>query len=103
VLIVTALFDVNEFVGWVSEDGNGATGILIRIDERRPIDPIAAVPFDGKRGRGFHGLDRFSFAISGEPCGEEIGAVEQPVSVENRTSEPIVMMRPSWLAARCWI
>ena len=75
---VAALFDVDEFVGWVSEDGNGATGILIRIDERRAIDPIAALPFDGKRGRGFHDLDRFGFAISGEPCGEEISAVEQP-------------------------
>jgi hypothetical protein len=78
VLSVATLFDGDEFVGWVSEDGNGATGILIRIDERRPIDPIAALPFDGKRGRGFHDLDRFSFAISGEPCGQEISAVEQP-------------------------
>jgi hypothetical protein len=51
VLSVAALFDVDEFVRWVSEDGNGATGILIRIDERRPIDPMAALPFDGKRGR----------------------------------------------------
>ena len=75
---VAALLDVDEFVGWVSEDSNGATGILIRVDERRPIDPIAALPFDGKRGRGFHDLDRFSFATSGEPCGEEISAVEQP-------------------------
>jgi hypothetical protein len=71
-LIVAALFDVNEFVDWVPEDCDDATGIPIRIDERRPIDPIAALPFDGKRGHGFHDLDRLSFAISNEPCGEEI-------------------------------
>jgi hypothetical protein len=78
VLSVAALFDANELVSWVPEDGDDATGIPIRIDERRPIDAIAARPFDGKRGRGFHDLDRCSFAISGEPCGEEISAVEQP-------------------------
>ena len=75
---VAALFEVNEFVSWVPEDGDDATGIPIRIDERRPIDPIAALPFDGKRGHGFHDLDRFSFAISCEPCGKPIRAVEQP-------------------------
>jgi len=69
-LSVAVIFDVDEFVGWVPEDDDDATGIPIRIDERRPIDAIAALPFDGKRGRGLHDLDRFSFAISGEPCGE---------------------------------
>ena len=105
-MIVVALFDVGEFVGWVSEDGDDATGILIRIDERRPIDPIAALPFDGKRGRGFHDLDRFSFAISGEPCGEEISAVEQPCiagfgreqdQLTNRDDASVVV------SGRCWI
>jgi hypothetical protein len=78
VLRGAALFDVNEFVGRVPEDGDDATGIPIRIYERRPIDAIVALPLDGKRSRGFHHLDRFSFATSGEPCGEEISAVEQP-------------------------
>src|ERR1700729_131653 len=63
---------------WVPDDGDDATGIPIRIDERRPIDAIVALPLDGKRGRGRHDLDRFSFAIAGEPCGEAISAVEQP-------------------------
>src|SRR5271157_5091091 len=77
-LSVAALPDVSESFGWVPEDSNNATAIAVRVDERWPIDAIAALPFDGKRGRGFHDLDRFSFAISGEPCGEEISAVEQP-------------------------
>ena len=89
-LSVATLFDGDEFVGWVSKDGNGATGIMIRIEKRRSIYPIAALPFDGEPGRGFHDPDRFSLAIPGEPRGEEISAVEQPcsspVSVENRTS-----------------
>jgi hypothetical protein len=76
VLSVTALFDANQLVGWLPEDGDGATGIPLRIHERRPIDAMAAHPFDGKRGRGFYNLDRFSFALLGEPCDEEISAVE---------------------------
>ena len=77
-------------VGYLPEDGDDATGIPIRIDEeRRPIDAVAARPFDGKRGRGFHDLDRFSFAISGEPCGPRrsvrSSSHASPVSVENRT------------------
>ena len=72
------LFEVDEFFGWVPEDGDDATGIPIRIDERRAIDAVAALPLDGERGRGFRDLDQFSFTISGEPCGEEISAVEQP-------------------------
>ena len=49
---VAALFDANEFVGWVSEDGDGAT-----------IDAIAALPFDGKRGRGFHDSHGFVLGL----------------------------------------
>jgi hypothetical protein len=111
VLSVAALFDANEFVGWVSEDGNGATGILIRIDERRAIDAIAALPFDGKRGRGFHDLDRFRFAIAGEPCGEEISAVEQPCiagfgreqdQLTNRDNASVVGERPENVGMATW-
>src|ERR1700733_13559124 len=102
-LSVAALFDVNEFVGWVPEDGDDATGIPIRIDERRPIDAIVALPLDSEHGRGFQDLDRFSFAISGEPCGEEISAVEQPCiagfgreqdQLTNRDDASVVLGRP---------
>jgi len=50
-LSVAALFDANEFVGWVPEDGDDATAIPIRVDERRPIDAIA--PGQTQEDRGY--------------------------------------------------
>jgi hypothetical protein len=39
---------------------------------------LPALPGDRHRGIGFLDLDRLSLAISGQPCGEPVGGVEQP-------------------------
>jgi hypothetical protein len=61
-----------------NEDGGDPAGVLIRVNERRSLDAIAALPTDRERGIGFLYLDRFARALSSQPCGEVIGGVEQP-------------------------
>jgi hypothetical protein len=77
-LEISRLSGVSEFVGRISEDGDDPTALPIRVNERRPVDAIAARPADGERSIGILDVDRFALAISGEPHGEEIRAVEQP-------------------------
>ena len=51
---------------------------MIRVDECRAFDAIAALPTNGEGGIGFLDVDRFALAVSSQPCGEPIGGVEQP-------------------------
>ena len=51
---------------------------VIRIDEGRSLDAIAPRPTDGERDIGFLDVDRFALAVSGQPCREPVGGVEQP-------------------------
>src|SRR5208283_3599188 len=68
----------SDFVGRIPKDGDDPTGFPIRVDERRPVEAIAAIPTDRKRGIGLLDMDCFELAVSGEPCGQLIRAVEQP-------------------------
>ena len=69
---------LGELVGRVSEDCGDPAGVLIRVNERRSLDAIAALPTDRERGIGFLDLNRFALALSSQPCCELIGGVEQP-------------------------
>src|SRR5208337_5105834 len=68
----------SDFVGRIPKYGDDPTGFPIRVDERRPVEAIAALPTDRKRGIGLLDMDCFELAVSGEPCGQLIRAVEQP-------------------------
>src|SRR5271166_3969131 len=78
-LILERLLSSNsDFVGRIPKDGDDPTGFPIRVDERRPVEAIAALPTDRKRGIGLLDMDCFEVAVSGERCGQLIRAVEQP-------------------------
>src|ERR1700751_2159633 len=53
-------------------------GVLIRVDDRRSLDVIAALPTDRERGIAFLDVDRFALPVSSQPCREPIGGLEQP-------------------------
>jgi hypothetical protein len=53
-------------------------GVVIRVDERRSLDAVAALPTDRERGIGFLDVDRFALPVSSQPCREAIGGIEQP-------------------------
>jgi hypothetical protein len=69
---------VGQLLRRVAEDGAGAPCSPIRVDERSTVDAVAALPFDCKGGIRFFDVDRFWVPITGEPCSELIGTVEQP-------------------------
>src|SRR6202040_4344771 len=60
------------------EDGGDPAGVLIRVNECRSLEAVAALPTDRKRGIGFLDVDRFALPVSSQPCREPIGGVEQP-------------------------
>src|SRR5690242_18907427 len=86
----TTLFrSLAELIGRVAENGGDPAGVVIRVDECRSVDTIAALPTDGEGGIGFLDVDRFALAVSSQPCGEPIGGSSSqasPVLVENRIS-----------------
>ena len=63
---------------WVSEDGAGAACVAINVDECRSLDAIAALPADREGGISLFDVDRFGVPITGQPCSELVGRVEQP-------------------------
>ena len=69
---------MSEFFCGVAEDGRDAAGVAVGVDESGPLDPIAALPFDGEAGIGFFQVDRFGVAISGEAGRKLVSDVEQP-------------------------
>ena len=54
------------------------TGIVIHVDEGGAFDAIAALPADREGGIVFLYMDWFRIPITGQPCGELIGKVQQP-------------------------
>src|SRR5690242_20795197 len=55
----TTLFrSLAELIGRVAENGGDPAGVVIRVDECRSVDTIAALPTDGEGGIGFLDGDR---------------------------------------------
>ena len=62
----------------VSQDGSGSAGLPIDEDERRTLDAVVPLPFDGEVGVGLFDADGFGIAF---PCyrrGEPVVFIEQP-------------------------
>src|SRR5690242_4473066 len=64
-------------------DRNGlsvSTETACRFEPKSPVgnSEICTLPTDRERGIRFLDVDRFALPISGQPCGEPIGGVEQP-------------------------
>src|SRR5208282_5179729 len=53
----------SDFVGRIPKDGDDPTGFPIRVDERRPVEAIAALPTDRRRGIGLLDMDCFELAV----------------------------------------
>ena len=62
----------------VAEDSGDAAGVAIGVDESGPLDPVAALPFDGEAGIGLLQVDRVGVPVLGQTGGKLVGDVEQP-------------------------
>src|SRR5258706_12237680 len=70
--------DLAQLIGRVAEDGGDPAGVLIRVNECRSLEAVAALPTDRDRGIGFLDVDRFCLPVSSQPCPEPILGAETP-------------------------
>jgi hypothetical protein len=52
--------------------------LAVGVNESGPLDPIAALPFDGEAGIGLLQVDLFGVTVPGQADGKLVGDVEQP-------------------------
>jgi hypothetical protein len=69
---------LSDLVDWIAEDGCGAAGVAVGVDEGCAFDAVAPLPVDCKGSVGFFDMERFGVAAMGEAEREVIVAIDEP-------------------------